>query len=63
MNAQSAKGVLQMVGTFLNISIYRYSNDKVEVGIYQLLVSLAITSCTFLMSSTAIWLLGFGILA
>ena len=27
-----------MVGTFLNISIYRYSNDKVEVSIYQLFV-------------------------
>ena len=38
MNAQSTKGVLQMVGTFLNISIYMYSNDKVEVSIYQLFV-------------------------
>lgn len=38
MDAQSAKGVLQMVGAFLNISIYRRSNDKVEVGIYQLFV-------------------------
>jgi len=38
VDSQLAEEILQMIGTSLNIRIDRYSNDKIEMGIYQLFV-------------------------